>query len=131
MNNVILMGRLTVDPEIKQTNSGKSVTSFTVAVDRQGKEKQTDWINCVAWEKTAEFICKYFQKGKPIIVEGYLQTRTYEDKNGSKQKVTEVIVRSIDFVLSDKTESRPADPYKAADVVHEDYAEITDADLPF
>lgn len=130
MNSVILMGRLTADPELKQTNSGKSVTSFTVAVDRQGKEKATDWINCVAWEKTAELICKYFQKGKPIIVQGSLQTRTYEDKSGGKQKVTEVLVRNIDFVLTDKTEKQQS-PYKAADVTNDDYMEITDGDLPF
>ena len=89
LNTVILMGRITQDLELKQTQNGTSVLSFNVAVDRgyvkQGEERQTDFITCVAWRQTAEFISKYFSKGRMIALEGNLRTRTYDDKNGSKQ----------------------------------------------
>lgn len=96
LNRVILMGRLTADPELRQTQTGTSVVSFSIAVDRdytpKGEEKQTDFINLVAWRQTAEFISKYFSKGKMIAVEGRIQTRNYTDNNGNKRYVTEVIV---------------------------------------
>ena len=106
MNKAILMGRLAGDPELKQTGSGLSVTSFTIAVERRtGKgEHQTDWVDCVAWRNTAEFLCKYFQKGSPIIVEGSIQTRTWE-KDGQKHKVVEILADNIMFVPRDKTKS--------------------------
>lgn len=92
LNTVILMGRITQDLELKQTQNGTSVLSFNVAVDRgyvkQGEERQTDFITCVAWRQTAEFISKYFSKGRMIALEGNLRTRTYDDKNGSKHYVT-------------------------------------------
>ncbi|MBR1749915.1 MAG: single-stranded DNA-binding protein [Ruminococcus sp.] len=99
LNKAILMGRITHDLEIKTTPSGSSVLSFTLAVDRFSKseEKQTDFINCVAWNKTAEFIGRYFGKGRMIAVTGNLHSRTYEDKNGTKHYVTEVYVESADF----------------------------------
>lgn len=103
MNNVFLLGRLTADPEIKKTTTGKSVANFTLAVNRRGQSKETDFINCTAWEKTADLLSNYFTKGKPIIVEGAIQTRSYEDKNGNKRTATDVVVRNIEFVLSDKT----------------------------
>lgn len=96
MNDVVLMGRLTADPELKQTPSGVFVTTFTVAVNRsyvkQGEERQADFINCVAWRGTAEFITKYFLKGQMIAVQGSIQTRSYEDKQGNKRKAVEVVV---------------------------------------
>lgn len=101
LNRVILMGRITQDLDLKQTPSGVSVLTFSVAVDRnfarQGEERQTDFITCVAWRQQAEFIKKYFAKGRMIALEGNLRTRTYEDKNGSKHYVTEVYVDSVSF----------------------------------
>ena len=76
MNRVYIIGRLCADPELKMTNGGKSVTTFTAAVNRQGQKSESDFLDCVAWEKTAEFICKYFQKGSPIVIEGAIQTRS-------------------------------------------------------
>ena len=91
MNNVVLIGRLTADPEYKQTPSGVSVTSFSIAVDRNYIDKdgtrQTDFINIVAWRNTADFICRYFSKGRMIAIEGSSQTRKYEDKNGNKRSL--------------------------------------------
>ncbi|MBQ9374881.1 MAG: single-stranded DNA-binding protein [Ruminococcus sp.] len=107
LNKVILMGRITQDLEVKQTQSGASVLSFTVAVQRsfarQGEERQTDFINCVAWRNTAEFIGRYFRKGRMIAIEGNLRTRTYDDKNGVKHYVTEVFVDNASFT-GEKTE---------------------------
>ncbi|MGN0601728.1 MAG: single-stranded DNA-binding protein [Oscillospiraceae bacterium] len=101
LNKVILMGRITQDLEVKQTPSGVSVLSFTVAVQRsyarQGEERQTDFINCVAWRQQADFIGRYFRKGRMIALEGNLRTRTYDDKNGVKHYVTEVFVDSVSF----------------------------------
>ena len=95
------MGRITNDLEIKQTQSGIAVLSFTVAVNKtygkQGEEKQADFIDCVAWRNTAEFISKYFSKGKMIAITGELRTRVYEDKNGSKHKVTELYINNAEF----------------------------------
>lgn len=101
LNKVILMGRITQDLEVRQTSSGVSVLSFTVAVQRsyakQGEERQTDFINCVAWRQQAEFIGRYFRKGRMIALEGNLRTRTYDDKNGTKHYVTEVFVDNVSF----------------------------------
>ena len=101
LNKVILMGRITQDLEVKQTPQGVSVLSFSVAVQRsyarQGEERQTDFINCVAWRQQAEFIGRYFSKGRMIALEGNLRTRTYDDKNGVKHYVTEVYVDNVSF----------------------------------
>lgn len=108
LNKVILSGRMTADPELKQTNSGTAVLSFTIAVDRRHQkdgEKQTDFINVVAWKQTAEFIAKYFRKGSAICVVGNLQTRTWTDQNGQKRYATEVMVEEANFVES-KTDSQ-------------------------
>lgn len=96
MNKVLLIGRLCADPELRMTNNGKSVTTFALAVNRQGG-KETDFLDCVAWEKTADFICKYFAKGNPIVIEGAIQTRNYNDKDGNKRKATEITVRGVEF----------------------------------
>ena len=99
LNRVILMGRITTDLELKKTSSGISVTSFSIAVDRtyvkQGEERKTDFINCVAWNKQAEFICKYFGKGSLIAIEGEIQTRQYQAKDGSNRHITEVVVSNV------------------------------------
>ena len=100
LNKVILGGRLTADPELKQTPQGVSVTSFSVAINRRGKEQQTDFINCVAWRQTAEFICKFFKKGSSICIVGNIQVRTWNDNNGNKRYATEVISDEVHFVDS-------------------------------
>lgn len=101
LNKVILMGRITQELDLKQTPSGVSVLTFSIAVDRgfvkQGEERQTDFITCVAWRQQADFISKYFAKGRMIAIEGSLRTRTYDDKNGSKHYVVEVYVDSASF----------------------------------
>lgn len=98
MNTVILMGRLTADPELKHTANDTAVTSFSIAVDRpMSKEKTADFINVVAWKKTAEFITKYFHKGSMIAIQGSLQTRRYEDKDGNKRTAYEVVANNVEF----------------------------------
>ena len=125
MNKVILIGRLTKDPEIRYTQNNTPVCSFTLAVDRRfSKDKQADFISCQAWQKTAEFISKYFQKGLMIAVVGSIQTRTWEDNEGKKRYITEVIVDEAYFTGSkSKTETD-----KATDTWPPDYE---DDDLPF
>lgn len=108
LNKVIIMGRITTDLELKSTQSGKSVLSFTIAVDKyvaKGAEKQSDFITCVAWGQTGEFISKYFAKGRMIAIEGRLQTRNWEDKNGSKHYVTEVFVEAGNFTGEKKMDN--------------------------
>lgn len=101
LNKVIAMGRLAADAELKSTGSGVSVCSFSIACDRDFKAqdgtRETDWLDCVAWRGTAEFISKYFSKGRMIVVDGRLQTRTYEDKQGNKRKATELVVENAYF----------------------------------
>lgn len=101
LNRVILMGRITQDIEVRQTPNGSSVTTFNVAVDRSRKDQNgqypTDFITCVAWAQQAEFIARYFGKGRMIALEGQLRSRTYEDKNGTKHYVTEVYVDNVSF----------------------------------
>lgn len=116
LNKVIIMGRITHDLEMKQTQSGTAVLSFSVAVDRYSKdeEKAADFISCVAWNKIAEFIAKYFGKGRMIAITGTLHSRTYDDKNGTKHYVTEVYVDSADFTGEPKhTENAQNAPYSA------------------
>lgn len=133
INNVVLMGRLVATPELKSTQTGVSVTSFTLAVERsyakQGEERQADFINCVAWRNTAEFIAKYFQKGSMLAITGSIQTRNYEDKNGNKRTAVEVVADSASFCGS-KSESNNAPNINVAPP--SDFEEIdTDADFPF
>lgn len=112
LNRVILMGRLTADPELKQTANGISVVSFSLAVDRnfssKGAERATDFINCVAWRQTAEFISRYFAKGRLMAVEGSLQVRNYVDKNENKRQAVEVVVDQAYFADSKPTASSAA-----------------------
>lgn len=108
INKVILSGRITKDIELKTTPNGNTVTQFSLAVERSyakaGEERQTDFISCVAWNKTAEFIGKYFSKGRSIVVIGQLRTRTYDDKNGVKHYVTEVFVDEAQFTFEPKAQ---------------------------
>ncbi|MBR2132249.1 MAG: single-stranded DNA-binding protein [Oscillospiraceae bacterium] len=102
LNRIIIMGRLVRDPELKTTNNGTSVTSFTLAVDRDFKDKQsgekaTDFIDIVAWRQTAEFVCKYFSKGRMAIAEGRLQIREWKDRDGNNRRTAEVVAESVYF----------------------------------
>lgn len=104
LNVAVLMGRLTADPKLKSTPQGVSVTTCVIAVERsfvrQGAEKQTDFINIVVWRNAAEFVCKYFRKGDMIAVNGSIQTRTYQDKEGITRKAAEIIADSVHFAGS-------------------------------
>lgn len=107
LNKVILIGRLTADPELKQTNNGIMVTSFTIAVDRRvakDTEKKTDFINIVAWRLLAQFVCKYFKKGMPIFIAGSIQTRAWENQQGEKRVAVEVVADEVTFVESKKSQ---------------------------
>ncbi len=106
LNSVILIGRLTNNPELKQTTSGKSVVSYTLAVDRIQKG-EADFISCVAWEKTAEFMSKYLKKGSKIAIQGRIQTRTFDRQDGSKAYVTEVISDKVEFCDSKAETTEP------------------------
>jgi single-strand DNA-binding protein len=101
LNVAVLIGRLTADPELRHTNSDIAVTSFTLAVDRgyvkAGSERQTDFIDIVCWRGTAEFASKYFHKGMMVAVEGSIQTRNYEDKNGNRRKAFEIVANNVHF----------------------------------
>ena len=102
LNHIVIMGRLTRDPELRRTGSGTAVASFTVAVDRDfGKsengEKETDFIDCVAWRQTGEFVSKYFTKGRMIVVSGRLQIRSWTDKEGNKRRTAEVVAENCYF----------------------------------
>ena len=105
LNHSVIMGRFVRDPEIRRTNSGKAVTSFTIACDKPGRDSGASFIECVAWEKTAEFIDNYFTKGSAIIVEGRLESRQYETKDGQKRTVTEVVVSQAHFCGKKKEKS--------------------------
>ena len=118
LNKVILMGRLTRDPELRTTPQGASVCSFSIAVDRgyvrQGEERQADFINIVAWRSTAEFVSKYFVKGQMIAVVGRIQTRNYDDKDGKRVYVTEVVADEVSFTESKKDSSAQPATYTTA-----------------
>lgn len=127
LNKVILGGRLTNDVELKQTPQGVSVCSFSLAVNRKGKDAQADFINCQAWRGTAEFISKYFKKGNPICIVGSIQTRTWEDQSGNKRYATEVNADEAYFVegKSDGQASAPTMPAPQFEEVE------TDEPFPF
>ena len=149
LNKIILMGRLTRDPELRRTQSGTAVTSFSLAVDRdfksQSGEKETDFIDIVAWRNTAEFVSKYFTKGSMAVVSGRLQIRDWTDRDGGKRRSAEVIAENVYFGDSKREGgsdygSAPAysAPYSgyaapAAPGGHSDFAEIgeEDGELPF
>lgn len=138
LNTICLVGRIVHDPELKNTNSGNAVTTFAVAVERnrsgQDGQKVVDYIDVVAWRKTAEFVSKYFHKGSWIAVNGSLQTRTYEDRDGKKRKVFEVVADNVHFCGG--KESAPSGASKldefsahAAETMVD--FEVYDDDIPF
>ena len=109
LNKIIIMGRLTRDPELRRTGSGTAVTSFSLACDRdfksQSGDKETDFIEVVAWKNTAEFVSKYFSKGRMAVVEGRLQIRDWTDKSGNKRTTAEVVADNVYFADSKRSES--------------------------
>ena len=109
LNKIIIMGRLTRDPELRRTGSGTAVTSFSLACDRdfksQSGDKETDFIDVVAWKNTAEFVSKYFSKGRMAVVEGRLQIRDWTDKAGNKRTTAEVVADNVYFADSKRSES--------------------------
>jgi single-strand DNA-binding protein len=137
INNVTLMGRLTAAPELKQTGSGISVTAFCIAIDRRFQkdgEKQADFINCVAWRNTAEFIARYFGKGDMIAVTGAIQTRKYQDNSGNNRVAVEVVIDNASFCggknsASTEDSAPQFNPYTNAGGGFEEIK--TDDDLPF
>ena len=144
LNHITIMGRLTRDPELRRTGTGVAVASFTVAVDRDfGKnengEKETDFIDCVAWRQTGEFVSKYFTKGRMAVVSGRLQIRSWTDKDGNKRRSAEVVADNVYFGDSkrdgDNTGSYAAPAYSApaASAPASDFAMLDDDDaqLPF
>lgn len=122
LNVVVLMGRLVADPELRTTQSGLSTTTFRIAVDRnyapQGQQRQADFITVVAWRQAAEFVCKYFQKGSMIAIEGSLQTRQYQDKNGNNRTAVEVVANNISFAGSKATDKPSAASYEQQTANH-------------
>ena len=160
LNHIVIMGRLTRDPELRRTQSGTAVASFTLAVDRDfsgrdGGEKQTDFIDCVAWRQTGEFVSKYFQKGSMAVVSGRLQLRDWQDRDGNKRRSAEVVADNVYFGESKRSGgdngsynrdnggySAPAQSYSApqsgyqgyqSPVRGSDFEELSDddGDLPF
>ncbi len=149
LNHIIVMGRLTRDPELRRTGSGVAVASFTVAVDRdfgnrESGEKETDFIDCVAWRQTGEFVSKYFTKGRMAVVSGRLQIRNWTDKEGNKRRTAEIVADNVYFGDSKREGeggsaygSAPAAPsfggYSAPAAPASDFAMLddNDAQLPF
>ena len=138
LNHIVIMGRLTRDPELRRTGSGIAVASFTVAVDRDfggrdGGEKETDFIDCVAWRQTGEFVSKYFTKGRMIVVSGRLQIRGWTDKDGNNRRTAEVVADNCYFADSKKDGSGEVTVATPAAAPASDFAmlEDDDANLPF
>lgn len=149
LNHIVIMGRLTRDPELRRTGSGVAVTNFSVAVERdfksEGGEKETDFIDCVAWRQAGEFVSKYFKKGSMIVVSGRLQIRSWTDNDGNKRRAAEIVADNTYFGESKKSEStsdgytgfikntQPASAPVSINPTSEDFALLDDADtqLPF
>lgn len=133
LNRICLMGRIGRDLELKKTNSGVSVVSFPLAVDRNGKDAGTDWIDCVAWRGTAEVLCNYADKGRMIVVEGRLQMRDWTDKNGNKRRSYEVQADSVYFADNRRSGGNDtAAPQYAVESAAGGFAEVSEDeyDLP-
>lgn len=132
LNKIIVMGRLTRDPELRYTQNQTPVASFTLAVDRDLGDKQTDFIDCIAWRKTGEFVNNYFRKGSMAVVAGRLQIRDWEDKSGNKRKAAEIVVDNVYF---GESRQREEGRQKLPDVVIRDkptFVEMDeDGELPF
>ena len=125
MNKVILMGRLVKEPDFKETQTGKNVCTFTIAVNRKFNREEADFINCIAWNKTAEFVYKYFNKGDMIALTGYIQTRNYTKDNGEKRYITEINVEEVEFTGKKSNSNETED-------IEEGFTPVNnDEDLPF
>lgn len=132
MNYVCLMGRITKDLEPNVTTSGKHYVTFTLAVNRQTKKPQTDFINCVAWEKTADMLCKWFGKGRLVLVEGNIQVRSWNTQDGTKRYATDVIVNRVHFTGEKKQETDSETPLPGMNPEYSDFVDIgNEDDLPF
>ena len=141
LNVVAIMGRLAADPQMRQTQAGKSVCSFRIACDRGRKDangqNQTDWLDVVAWDKTADFVSRHFSKGSMIAVTGRLQSRNYQDKNGNNRTAIEIVANQVSFCGEKKQETKPFPPanenaLNLAQGGNDDFAPVDDADdLPF
>ena len=135
LNKVVLIGNLTADPELKQTQSGISVVSFTIAINRRVKKEgqpDADFVSVVAWRKTAEIVGQYFKKGKPILVCGSIQSRSYTDNSGNKRYVTEVVADEVGFVESKSESQSDASQYVPEAYSQPRFEDVTDdGDLPF
>ena len=122
LNIVAIMGRLVADPELRTTTQGNSVCSFRIACDRsyvqQGQERQADFIDIVAWRQQADFVSKYFQKGSLIAIDGSLQTRQYQDKQGSKRTAVEVVANNISFAGAKRQDSQSVPSYEQQTTSH-------------
>ena len=111
LNVVAIMGRLAADPQLRQTTTGKNVASFRIACDRGRRDangqSQADWLDVVAWDRTAEFVCKYFQKGSLIAIDGRLQSRSYQDKNGNNRTAIEIVANNVNFAAPKSANAAP------------------------
>ena len=111
LNVVAIMGRLAADPQLRQTTTGKNVASFRIACDRGRRDangqSQADWLDVVAWDRTAEFVCKYFQKGSLIAIDGRLQSRQYQDKNGNNRTAIEIVANNVNFAAAKSANAAP------------------------
>ena len=129
LNSVKLMGRLTTTPELKYTAGGISMTNFCLAVSRNynksSEERQVDFIDATAWRSTAEFVCKYFRKGQLVAIEGFIQTDTYDDKEGIRRKSFKIVTERVHFAGSKKDEPQETNTEKFEEI------EVDDSDLPF
>ena len=134
LNHIVLMGRLTRDPEIRYTQSQKPVANFAIAVDRDGKDAGTDFIDIVAWNASATFVQNYFHKGDPIVISGRLQMRSWEDKNGNKRTSAEVVADKVHFVLKSGQSAAPSETGYTHYETAPDYSameDVEDGELPF
>lgn len=136
LNVVAIMGRLVRDPELRQTQGGKDVASFTVACDRNLKDAPADFIPVTAWDKTAQFVCRYFKKGSPIIIDGRLQSRQYQDKAGNNRTAIEIVANNVNFAGSKQDSGETGRPSKPSTdetaLDGDDFAIMDDdSDLPF
>ncbi len=128
LNHIVIMGRLVATPELKQTGNGTKVTTFRIACDRDyssGEEKQVDFVDCVAWRSTAEFICRNFRKGMPITVDGRLQIREYKDRDGNSRRVAEINTNTAYFCGGERTAAPASQGSDLVDITDDD------GDLPW
>ncbi len=135
LNHIVIMGRLARDPELRRTGSGIAVTSFTLAVDRDfapkdGSERETDWIDCVAWRQTGEFVSRYFTKGRMAVVSGRLQIRNWTDKDGGKRRSAEVVADNVYFGDSKRDDRSGGNSYSAPAPSYGGYSAPNSAPAP-